>query len=237
MMHCIVVDDEKLARELMEDNIRRVPFLHLQRTCKNAIEAAEVLHTEAVDLMFLDVQMPELNGLDFVRTLSDPPMVILVSAYDRYALDGFALNVVDYLVKPVAFERFLAAANKAHELFTLKKKADTKSGAQSEGYFFVNVEYGLVKIEIDQISYIEGMKDYVQIHLASASKPVMTRMSMKSIEKKLFLYNFVRIHKSFLVPVRKITSVKRDLLYVGSKELPVGDSYKERVAHILKKHT
>lgn len=234
MMKCIVVDDEKLARDLLEDNIRRIPFLQLERTCKNALEAAGVLHAEPIDLIFLDIQMPGLNGLDFVRSLPNPPMVILISAYDRYALDGFDLNVVDYLVKPVAFERFLTACHKAQKLFTLKQTAARKATPPRDDFFFVNVEYGAIKVAVDDILYVEGMKDYIKIHVASTAKPVMTKMSMKVIEEKLSPHGFARIHKSFLVCVKRITSVKRDLLYVGSKELPVGDSYKENVKRILK---
>ncbi|MCI0707390.1 MAG: LytTR family DNA-binding domain-containing protein [Ignavibacteriae bacterium] len=236
-MNCIIVDDEKLARDLMEDNIRRVPYLQLQHTCKNALEAAGALHTEHVDLIFLDVQMPELNGLDFLRSLPNPPMVILVSAYDSYALKGFDLNVVDYLVKPVSFERFLTACNRAQELFALKQAAPTKSAPAQSDFFFVSVEYGSVKVAFQDILYVEGMKDYIKIYVASSAKPVTTRMTIKDLEKKLSSRGFIRIHKSFLVPVGRITRVQRDLLYVGSKELPVGESYKEDLNRILKNPT
>lgn len=234
MMTCIVVDDEKLARDLVEDNVRRVPFLTLRHTCKNALEAAGILHREQIDLVFLDVQMPELSGLEFVRTLARPPMVILISAYDQYALEAFDRNVIDYLVKPVSFERFLAAVNKAYELHTLKQLASSKEEPSNNGYFFIHVEYEMVKVDVDDVIYVEGMKDYIKIHLASAPKPVMTRMSIKVIEEKLAPYAFVRIHKSFIVSVKKITKIKRDELYLRNSVLPIGDSYKENVSRILK---
>lgn len=229
MMRCIAVDDEKLALDLLVDNIRQVPYLELVKRCKNSREAAEVLQSEKIDLVFLDVQMPGLNGLQFVQTLIDPPMIILVTAYEQYALEGFNLDVVDYLVKPVALERFIKACNKAKALFDLKqtKKEDTPA------HFFVNAEYSLVKIVLDNILYIEGLKDYIKIHLTSATRPVITRMTLKAMEEKLPTEQFTRTHKSYIISIPKVTSIKRDLLYIGEKEIPVSESYKESIARIL----
>src|SRR5690606_31060311 len=158
-------------------------YLELVKRCKNAREAAEVLQSEKIDLVFLDVQMPGLNGLQFVQTLPDPPMIILVTAYEQYALEGFNLSVVDYLVKPVSLERFIRACNKAKVLFDLKQKQRMDRGAPD--HMFVNVEYNLVKILFGDILYIEGLKDYIKIHLTSSERPVITRMSLKSMEEKL----------------------------------------------------
>ncbi|PSL25813.1 LytR/AlgR family response regulator transcription factor [Chitinophaga ginsengisoli] len=228
MMRCIAIDDELLVRELLEDSIRQVPFLQLVKTCKNAIEAMEVMQQEPVDLIFLDIQMPKLTGLQFLRSLSQPPMVILVTAYEQYALEGFELRVVDYLLKPFSFERFLKACNHAYELFRLQHKV-----AETPKDFFVYVEYVQVKIVVADIEYIEGLKDYIKIYLSSSTKPVLTRMTMKAMEEKLPPPAFIRTHKSFLVAAKKITAVKRDLVVIGDKEIPVSEFYKENVTRIL----
>src|SRR5687768_17496565 len=176
MMRCIIVDDEPLVRELLEDNLRQVPFLELVRSCKSALEALETLQEVPVDLIFLDIQMPRLNGLQFLRSLDHPPLVIMVTAYEKYAVESFNLQVADYIVKPFSFDRFLKACNRAAELFRMKKSA--VSSVTVKNYdFFVNVEYTLVKIVAADIDYIEGLKDYIKIHLSSSTKPVLTRMS------------------------------------------------------------
>ncbi|WP_315822873.1 DNA-binding response regulator [Paraflavitalea speifideaquila] len=218
MLKCIAVDDEKLVLDLLVDNIQQVPFLQLVKRCRNAMEAAEVLHTETIDLIFLDIQMPGLNGLQFLQSLKNPPMVILVTAYKEYALEGFNLDVVDYLLKPVSFDRFLKACNKAQELFNLQQKPAPKEALID--YFFVYVEYVQVKVSIPAILYIEGMKDYIKIFLNTTSKPVITKMSMKAIQEKLAAFRFIRTHKSFIVAADKVTAVKRDLICIGALELP-----------------
>lgn len=237
MMRCMVIDDESLVRELLEDNIRQIPFLQWVKSCKNALEATDALQTNPVDLLFLDIQMPRVNGLQFLRALSDPPLVILVTAYEQYALEGFNLHVADYLLKPFTFERFLQACNRAHELFSLQQAtqpsvAATPPPAPSD--FFVNVEYALVKVVVDDILYIEGVKDYIKIYLQSASRPILTRMTLKAMEEKLPPPAFIRTHKSFLVAVSKITTIKRDLVCIGTTELPVSGSYKANLNQILK---
>lgn len=231
MLKCIAVDDEKLVLDLLVDNIGQVPFLQLVKRCRNAMEAAEALHEQPVDLIFLDIQMPGLNGLQFLQSLKHPPMVIMITAYKEYALDGFNLDVVDYLLKPVSFERFLKACNKAQELYTLQQKATPKE--ETPDYFFVYVEYVQVKISIPAILYIEGMKDYVKIFLNNSSKPVITKMSMKAIQEKLSAFRFVRTHKSFIVAADKVTAVKRDLLCIGALELPLSEGYKADIEKIL----
>ena len=227
MIKCIAIDDEKLVRDLLEDNIRQLPFLELIKTCKNALEAYEVLQTEQVDLIFLDIQMPGLSGLQFLQSLQHPPMVILVTAYEQYALEGFNQQVVDYLLKPFSFERFLKACNRANELFRLQNNQNEETNEIQD--FFVNVEYTLVKIVVADIEYIEGLKDYIKIHLSTSDKPVLTRMTMKAMEEKLPANSFVRTHKSFLVVVQKITAVKRDFVCIGNKEIPVSEFYKENL--------
>jgi DNA-binding LytR/AlgR family response regulator len=234
MMQCLAIDDEKLVLDLLEDNIRQVPFLHLVKACRNALEATAVLQTTPIDLLFLDIQMPGLNGLQFLQTLPKPPMTILITAYEQYALEGYNLNVVDYLLKPVSFERFLKACNKAQERFQWQHQAtpSVHAGAAPD-HFFVNVEYTLVKVVIDDILYVEGLKDYVKIHIASAKKPVITRMSMKAIEEKLAPPRFVRTHKSFIIATNKITAIKRDLVCLGELELPLSEFYKSNIDKVI----
>jgi DNA-binding LytR/AlgR family response regulator len=231
MLNCIAVDDEKLVLDLLVDNIKKIPFLHLVKSCKNAMEAADALHKEQVDLIFLDIQMPGLNGLQFIQSLSNPPMIIFVTAYKEYAFDGFNLNAIDYLLKPVSFERFLKACNKAQELYNLLQKPALKE--EQPDYFFVYVEYNLVKVIISEILYIEGMKDYVKIFLSSAARPVITRMSMKAMEEKLSGHRFVRTHKSYIVSASKITAIKRDLICIDKIELPLSEGYKANVEKML----
>jgi DNA-binding LytR/AlgR family response regulator len=233
MMRCLAVDDEKLVLDLLVDNIRQVPYLTLVKTARNAMEAIEILQNEQIDLLFLDIQMPRLSGLQFLKSLPDPPLVILVTAYDKYALEGFELNVVDYLLKPVSMERFLKACNRAHELFQLKQKPPLPIAPTELTDFFVNVEYSLVKIVPADVAWVEGLKDYIKIYLSSATKPVITRMTFKALEEKLPEPAFVRTHKSYLVAVQKITAIKRDFVMIGTTEIPVSEHYKDNLRKIL----
>jgi len=234
MLRCIAVDDEPLALELLEDNISKVPYLQLVASCSNAIEATKVLQQQAADLIFLDIQMPGLTGLQFIQSLNHRPMIILITAYERYALEGFNLDVVDYLVKPVSFERFMKACNKAWELYQLKTKSKDVAEAKPD-YIFVNADYSMVKVVIDEIMWIEGLKDYIKIHLKSSSKPVITRMTMKTIEELLPGNKFIRIHKSYIAAIAFIKSLKKSSVTIGDHELPVSESYQEAVMRLTGK--
>jgi DNA-binding LytR/AlgR family response regulator len=243
MMQCVAIDDERLVLDLLVDNICQVPFLHLVKACRNAMDAAAILQSEKIDLIFADIQMPGLNGLQFIRTLVNPPMVILITAYEQYALEGYTLNVVDYLLKPVAFDRFLKACNKANDLFH-RPPAHTQpqppardsdpSRNEAPGYLFVNVEYTLVRIPFADILYVEGLKDYIRIYLSSSTRPVITKMTLKAMEEKLPPSLFIRIHKSYIVAIHRITVIKRDLVCIGSEELPISESYKENLQKIIR---
>ena len=199
MLRCLAIDDEPLALELLEDNISKVPFLQLVAACSNPFEAMEVLKQQEVDLIFLDIQMPGLTGLQFIQSLAKRPMFILITAYEKYALDSYSFDVVDYLVKPVPLERFIKACNKAWELYQLKNKPADASKETAPDYIFVNVEYSLVKVVLANIMWIEGLKDYIKIHLHSTTRFIVTRMNMKDIEEQLPLTKFMRIHKSYIV--------------------------------------
>lgn len=234
MMRCLAIDDEKLVRDLLEDNIRKVSYLQLVASCRHAMDAIEVIQRESIDLIFLDIQMPGLNGLQFLRSLPHPPLVILVTAYEQYALEGFELDVVDYLLKPYSFDRFLKACSRALERHQSRQDATRSPASGMDDFFFVNVEYVQVKINLADIRYIEGLKDYLKIHLATSTKPVLTRMTLKSMEERLADSPFIRIHKSFLVSIPHITAVKRDTVYLGERELPIGDAYREQVERIIR---
>ncbi len=231
MLRCIAVDDEPLALELLEDNISKVPFLQLVATCSNPMEAMKILQEQAVDLIFLDIQMPGLTGLQFIQSLTHKPMIILITAYEKYALEGFNLDVVDYLVKPVSLDRFIKACNKARELQQLKQKSQGSAAAEAD-YIFVNVDYSLLKVVLSDITWIEGLKDYIKINLKSSPRPVITRMAMKSVEEQLPASRFIRIHKSFIVSKAQITAVRKNSVFIGQMELPVSDNYRDALAEL-----
>ncbi|MBC7408496.1 MAG: response regulator transcription factor [Arcicella sp.] len=235
MLNCIAVDDENLALDLIEDNIHKVPFLNLVKRCKNPFEAMEVLQTQEIDLIFLDIQMPGITGVQFLQSITNSPMVIFVTAYQQYALEGFNLNVVDYLLKPIDFERFLKAVNKASELYNLKHKTVVIENVSElkNSAIFVNADYSLVKIKIDEITYIEGLKDYVKINLNSSTKPIVTRMTMKAIEEKLPTSEFFRVHKSFIVSLDKIESIRSLKIKIGNAQIPVSESYSEEFFKLI----
>lgn len=231
MIHCIAVDDEPLALELLADNISKVPYLHLVAKCQDAFEATEIMQSQQIDLVFIDIQMPGMTGLQFIESLVHKPMVILVTAYKQYALEGFDLHVVDYLLKPVSIERFVKACNKARELYMLKQQ---HSGQPVTEYIFLNVGYSLQKVVLSDIIYIEGLRDYIQIHLTSAPKPLLVRMSVKAIEEMLPARSFVRIHKSYIVATDSVTAIRKNSIFIGRKELTVGDTYGDAIARLMR---
>jgi DNA-binding LytR/AlgR family response regulator len=235
MLNCIAVDDENLALDLIEDNIHKVPFLNLVKRCKNPFEAMEVLQNEEIDLIFLDIQMPGITGVQFLQSLTNSPMVIFVTAYQQYALEGFNLNVIDYLLKPIDFERFLKAVNKASELYNLKHKVTTIEVINDPkiSTIFVNADYSLVKIKTEEIMFIEGLKDYVKINLNSSNKPIVTRMTMKAIEEKLPSSDFFRVHKSFIVSLDKIESIRNLKIKIGNAQIPISESYSEEFFKLI----
>ncbi len=231
-MNCIVIDDESMGRKLVEENIRQIPFLNLVASCKNAFEAMEVLSTQSVDLIFSDIQMPGMLGTQFLQSLKDKPLVIFITAYEQYAVESFSMDVVDYLVKPVSLERFSLAVHKALKIFNAEKNSGIsvpeikmETALPKEDFFFVNVEYSLVKIPISQVTHIEGLKDYIKIYLEGEKRPILTKMTMKSIEARVLDHLFMRVHKSFIVNLRKIDSIKHQRIKIGAFDIPVSDSH------------
>ena len=221
-IRCIAIDDESPALLLMKEYISRIPFLQLQYTFEDAVKGQALLQQEGTDLLFVDINMPDISGLELVRSLSQPPMVIFTTAYKNFAVDGFELDAVDYLVKPIAFERFEKAVKKAQEFYTYRQRTH-----QSEipDALFVYVEYRLVKINLADIEYIESLEDYIRIHTITG-KPLMTLMTLKKVLEKLPADQFRRIHRSYIVAFAKVKSIQgRKLRMQSGKELPVSDSY------------
>jgi DNA-binding LytR/AlgR family response regulator len=230
LLRCIAIDDESLALDLVEDNIAKVPFLKMEARCRNAFEAIEYLQNNQVDLIFLDIQMPGLTGVQFLEGLTHKPMVIFVTAYQQYAVEGFNLDVIDYVLKPISFERFLKASHKALDFYKSKLALQVQ-GTVSESkvdYIFIHADYSLMKIMLDDILYIEGLKDYIKIHLRTQKFPVVCRMTMKLIAEKLPADSFLRIHKSYIVSLKKIESIRNQKVKIGENHIPLSDSYSEQ---------
>jgi two-component system LytT family response regulator len=235
MINCIAVDDEPLALQLLQDNISKVPFLTLKAACNDAFEAIDALHKDKIDLIFVDIQMPGLSGLQFVNSLEYRPMVIFVTAYKQYAHEGFELAVVDYLLKPVPLDRFIRACNRAKELYELKALKNSQVANNSQDFFFVNADYSQVKVFFADIIWVEGLGDYVKIHLKSTTKPLVVRTSIKNLENELPTGKFIRIHKSSLLSIQEISAIRKNSVFVGNKELSIGETYREIVEKLLNK--
>lgn len=218
LLRCLVVEDEPFALQLIRDDLKRLPNLEIVSAVTSAREAEAVLKSMEVNLMFLDIQMPGTTGMQFLRSLKQPPLVILTTAFEQFAVESYELNVVDYLVKPIPFERFEKAVQKARERLRVPGPADSS-------FFFVRSEYKEIRILFNDILYIEGLKDYVKIFLGSQSRPVLTRMNLKAIEQKLPIDQFCRIHNSFIVSLARITAVQRSQVFLGATPIPVGDKF------------
>jgi DNA-binding LytR/AlgR family response regulator len=227
MIRCLCIDDESLALEMMEDFIRKVPFLQLVAICNNPINAFTILETEQIDLLFIDIEMPEISGIQFIKSLKQRPYVIFSTAYTKYALEGFELDVIDYLLKPFSFDRFYKSVAKVRDVQLLTKQSTPSVLKQlPPDFLFVNSDYSLIKITISDISFIEGLKDYIKIFISGNPKSIVTRMSLKSIEDRLDLLGFKRIHKSYIVNLSKISSIKKSRLIIDGNELLIGDNYR-----------
>ncbi len=227
MLRCIIIDDEPLAIKLLEEHISMVPFLKLGNTFSNPLEALVSLNTEPADLIFLDIQMPQLNGIQFMQVLQNRARVIIASAYQEYAIEGFEHNVVDYLLKPIAFGRFYKAAERAYKLENPLAIVSTQQEIQpaTGGYVFIKVENKMVRVELDDILYIEGLKNYVAIH--TKTQRIITLQVMKQLEEVLPINRFVRVHKSYMVAMDKINAIERQEIYIKDRVIPVGQTYAE----------
>jgi two-component system LytT family response regulator len=239
MIRCLVVDDEPLALHILEDYISKIPFLELVKATTNPIEALTLVQEDHIDLVFLDVQMPELTGIQFLKIANGKTKVILTTAYSQYALEGYELDVVDYLLKPIAFDRFFKAAQKAQGIIqpNVKQAADPVQQIQqqqhdfSNDFIFVKSEYKIQKVYLNQILFIEGLKDYISIF--TPTERVITLQNMKKMEDTLPEKHFVRVHKSYIVALNKIDSIERSRIFIGDKVIPVGDTYRDDFFKII----
>ena len=227
-MKCIIIDDEPLALELLEDFISKIPFLELVASCSNGFEATNILQEQKVDLIFTDIEMPDFSGIDFIKSLEVKPMFIFTTAYSHYAVEGFNLNAIDYLVKPIPFHRFLKAATRAQNLLSLKieEEKPTLNKEAIQEFIFVKSEYENLKINLADIKYIESLKDYIKIH-THKEKPILTLSSLKNFEEKLGKLNFIRVHKSYIVALKHIYSVQRNRIIIDDNWIPIGLNYRD----------
>jgi DNA-binding LytR/AlgR family response regulator len=237
-INCVIVEDEPLARNLMVDYVNKVPSLHLIEACSSPLRAIEVLRTNSIDLLFLDVQMPELTGISFLKVLQKKPFVILTTAYSQYALEGYELDVADYLLKPITFERFLKAVDKVTQRMEEARPtiSNQEKSVQEAKNPFVFVKDGtkLVKIQLDDILYVEGLKDYVTIH--TKSQKIVSLQRLKLLEEQLPADKFIRIHNSFIVSLRAIDVIHRGEVQVGTALLPIGETYKKAFRDFIEKN-
>ena len=231
MIRCIIVDDEPLAVAQLEKYVERVPFLVNVGSCSSAAEAMEILSTGNVDAMFVDINMPDIDGVQFVRSLVNPPFVVFTTAYSEYAIEGFKLDAIDYLLKPIAFEDFLKASNKLNRIYSMNNNVQSAM-EQGEGVchdcLFVKSDYRMLRVPISSIKYIESMSEYVRIFVEDSPKPIVSLLSMKKIEESLPAGDFMRVHRSYLVNLNKVKEVsKMRLVYDGGVYVPIGEMYKE----------
>jgi DNA-binding LytR/AlgR family response regulator len=230
-INCIIIDDEPLARKGLKEYIADVDFLQLTGEFENPLKATEMISEGKVQLLFLDIQMPKITGLDFFKTLQQAPPVIFTTAYPQYALDGFNLNALDYLVKPVAFERFLQAALKAKEYYELRIKNNSVTSGEAQNYFFIKTDGKLVKIFYDDILLVEAVQNYVNIF--TAEKKYITYLTFKSVEEYLPAGSFIKVHKSYIVPAQKIESIEGNEIKIGAHQVPISRNLKDEVLEKL----
>ncbi|APQ19004.1 LytR/AlgR family response regulator transcription factor [Maribacter hydrothermalis] len=228
---CMIVDDEPMAVNLVESYVEKTPYLTLKKKCNSAIEAMQFLNTEKVDLLFLDIQMPDLTGLEFSKMLPKQSRVIFTTAFDQYALEGFKVEALDYLLKPFDYAEFLTAANKALAWFSLLRAGATTNTpvvSEEKEFLFVKSEYKQLRIKLADVLYFEGLKDYIKIWLKDNPKPILTLMSLKSLEEELPASNFMRVHRSFIVSLKYVEVVERSQIIINKQRITVSEQYKPR---------
>lgn len=231
----IAIDDEPLALRLIGDYIAKTPFLELAGIFDNPLDAIDFLSTQKADLIFADIQMPDLTGIEFVRSLEATPRIIFTTAYEKYALEGYKLNAIDYLLKPFSYEEFLRAAAKARKQAELEANALPTIEANSQ-FLFLKSEYKIRRINFNDIVYIEGLKDYIKVFIAGEDKPILSLNSIKSLEQKLPQEKFMRVHRSFVVNLERINTIERSRIVYGKVYIPVSDQYKDKFQEYLDKN-
>jgi len=234
-LRTIAIDDEPLALRLVNDYIEKTPFLELLGAFDNPLDAIDFLSTQAVDLIFVDIQMPDLTGIEFARSLENSPKIVFTTAYEKYAVEGFKLNAIDYLLKPFSYEEFLKAAQKARKQSELEANVLPSIEANSQ-FLFLKSEYKIRRINFNDILYIEGLKDYIKVYTTGEDKPVLSLNSMKSLEQKLPESKFMRVHRSFIVNLDRIDTIERSRIIFGKTYIPVSDQYKDKFQEYLDKN-
>lgn len=224
-MRCMIVDDEPFALAILADDISKIGSLELVKTCRSAYEVIRILEYISVDLIFLDIQMPGLSGLQLLSELKNPPLVIFTTAFEQFAVTAFDLNALDYLLKPISFKRLVTAVDRAYALRQLKSEGNKTADTSDKGTLYVKSEYQTVKIQFEDILYVEGMKDYVKIFTESRANPVLTRMNVKGIQSILPEDLFCRVHQSYIISINKVEAFQRKRLWIAQKEIPVGDRF------------
>lgn len=227
ILKCAIVDDEPLAVELLASYVNKIPFMQLVGKYYSATEAMRGIASDSVDVIFLDIQMPEINGLEFSKMVPETTRIVFTTAFDQYALDGFRNNALDYLLKPISYVDFLAACNKALQWFSLIRQQGDAEKSEETKSIFVKSEYKLIQIRLDSIKYVEGLKDYVKIYTEESTKPVVSLMNMKAMEEMLPSSRFIRVHRSFIVQKSKIREIERNRIIFGDVYIPIGDSYRQ----------
>lgn len=217
-----MIDDEPLALNLLEDYVAKIPYLNLAGKFDEPLKALSFLQAQKIDLLFLDIKMPDISGIDFFKSLSYKPLVIFTTAHAEFAMDGFALNAMDYLLKPISFEKFITACNRAKDYLE-------RGNLKERDYFFINVTHKLYKIFYGDILYLEGFKDYTKIHLANSSSPLLVLHNLKYFEEQLPGKDFIRVHRSYIVPIRMLNTISRKSVTIGNKTLPVSDNYRNHL--------
>ncbi len=225
-LNCLIIDDEPLARKGLEEHVQEIDFLHCVASCENALKAAPHLNEQKIDLIYLDIQMPKVSGIDFLKSLKNPPLTIITTAYSNYALEGYTLDVIDYLVKPITFQRFLKASQKALEFFQLKSRAENSS-APPVDYFFVRCDHKFEKVFFRDVSYVEGMQNYAVIHVAG--RKLITYITLTSLENQLPEDQFLKVHKSFLISVPHVKAIDGDEIILEHARIPISRTLREQV--------
>lgn len=234
---CVIVDDEPMALNLVQSYVEKTPFLVLKKKCSSAIEALELIKTEPVDLLFLDIQMPDLTGIEFSRMLPKETRVIFTTAFDQYALEGFKVEAIDYLLKPFDYAEFLVAANKANTWFELVKGKQQIVLSEEKEFLFVKSEYKQLRIKLADVLYFEGLKDYIKIWLKDNPKPILTLMSLKSLQEELPETHFMRVHRSFIVSLKNIEVIERSQIIINKQRITVSDHYKPKFLEFVNRNS
>lgn len=233
MINCLLVDDEPLALDILEGYVKKTPYLNLVARCSGIEEALAEMERNDIQLLFLDIQMPDINGMEFSQTLDKNVKVIFTTAFEEYARDGFKVNAQGYLLKPFSYSEFLEVTNRTKTWFELVQQVKSSTEGSADG-FFVKSEYKIIKITFDEINYIEGLKDYVKFYLEGRERPIMSLMSLKILEERLPTHKFMRIHRSFIINLNKIHTIQRNEILFGRVTIPVADKYKEPFHEFVK---